>query len=149
MIGVLSLECISLDAPASSPEALFQCVGRLVAAAHGLKGGDVADRLLRRESRRSTGLGYGIALPHADAHGLSRPVAAFVRLRKPIAFDAPDGRPVTDVLALLVPRPATAGHHDLLARYTRLLTRPEFRRSLERCADATSIWRLFDEHLRW
>lgn len=149
MTSLLALECIAIDARAASPRDVFERIGRMIAAQYGLKRAEVVERLVRRENRRSTGLGHGIALPHADAVGLGRPVAAFVRTVRPIPFDAPDGRPVTDVLALLVPRPATAGHHDMLARHTRLLSRADFRDGLERCRDAASIWRLFDEHVRW
>lgn len=149
MTSLLALDCIATDVRATSPREIFIEIARLVRAAYGLKSADVTQRLLRREGRRSTGLGYGLALPHADAVGLGRPVAAFVRTQAPVSFDAPDGRPVSNVLALLVPRPATAGHHDLLARYSRLLCREEFRHALERCGDASSIWRLFDEQVRW
>lgn len=148
MTSLLTLECIALDVQASTPEEVFEEIGRLVAARHSLKPHKVAERLMRRESRRSTGLGYGLALPHADTYSLSRPVTIFLRMKKAVPFAAPDGSPVSNVLALLVPRPATACHHELLARYTRLLARPDFRRLLDHCTDVSGIWRLFDEHAR-
>ena len=147
-VSLLALECIALDVQASSAEEVFDEIGRLAAARHGLKPHKVAERLMRRESRRSTGLGYGLALPHADTYSLSRPVAVFLRMRNAVEFAAPDGSPVSDVLALLVPRPATACHHDLLASYTRLLSRSDFRSLLQQCNSASAIWRLFDEHAR-
>lgn len=146
--SLLTLECIALEVQASTSEEVFHEIGRLAAARHGLKPHKVAERLMRRESRRSTGLGYGFALPHADTYSLSRPAAVFLRMRKPVPFAAPDGSPVSNVLALLVPRPATACHHDLLANYTRVLSRPDFRRLLEQCNSVSGIWRLFDEHAR-
>lgn len=144
--ALLAPECIRLDAAVPGREQVLQEVGRLLQDHYGVPHGKVASSLWKRERRRSTAVGYGVALPHAELSGLGRPVAAFVRTREPVAFDAPDRQPVRDLLALLVPRPATAIHFDLLSHYRRLLSDPAFRGQLAACADEAQVWRLFERH---
>lgn len=75
----------------------------------------VFEKLIERERLGSTGLGKGIALPHARIEGLSQARAVFVRLAKGIDFDAPDSVPVDLVVALLVPAEADETHLKILA----------------------------------
>ena len=63
------------------------------------------------------------------------------------SFGAPDGQPIRNVLALLVPKPATAIHFSLLKQIQRLCTHSAFRQSLDDCHDAGSVWRLFERHM--
>jgi PTS system nitrogen regulatory IIA component len=78
----------------------------------------------------STGLGLGVAIPHGRMRGLKRAVAAFVRLAEPVAFDAPDGRPVGLLVALLVPENATQEHLELLSELAQMLSDRELRDGL-------------------
>ncbi|HYF42108.1 MAG TPA: PTS sugar transporter subunit IIA [Ramlibacter sp.] len=146
MKTLLAPECIAMDVAPASVEQCLDEAARLFHESHGLRRSDVAQRLWRRERRQSTALGYGIALPHADVHSLTRPVAAFMRVRHPLAFQAPDRQTVRDVFVLLVPRPATAGHFELLSHYRRLLTQEGFRQRLAACGDEAAVWRLFEQH---
>ncbi len=139
-------ECIVLDVPASYSGQALEEVGKLLNARHGLRSSAVVARLVRREKRGSTALGYGVAIPHADVPGLGRPLAAFVRMRDPVPFDAPDRQPVRDLLVLVVPRPAMSVHFDMLTHYRALLSNREFREQLAACEDETSVWRLFERH---
>jgi PTS system nitrogen regulatory IIA component len=143
---LLDGECIRLGVDAADRCTLFDVATQAVQAVHRLNAKTAVDRLSKREARRSTALGYGIALPHADVPGLSRPAAAFVRLARPMSLGAPDGEPVVDVLVLLVPRPALAAHFDLLMHYRRLLVQPAFRMDLRAATDVGAIWRLFHGH---
>lgn len=147
MESLLGPECISMNVAVAAKEQVFNEIARLVHGRYKLRQSEVVTRLWRREQRGSTALGWGVALPHAHIVGLGRPVAAFVRLQQPVAFGAPDGQPVRDVLALLVPKPATAIHFDLLKQYQRLCTSPAFRQGLDDCRDAGSVWRLFESHM--
>jgi PTS system nitrogen regulatory IIA component len=79
------------------------------------------DRLLERERLGSTGIGGGIAIPHARLTSLSKPVGLFARLVHPIDFDAIDERPVDIVFLLAAPEGAGADHLKALARVSRLL----------------------------
>jgi PTS system nitrogen regulatory IIA component len=79
------------------------------------------DRLLERERLGSTGIGGGIAIPHARMSALAKPVGLFARLAHPIDFDAIDERPVDVVFLLAAPEGAGADHLKALARVSRLL----------------------------
>jgi PTS system nitrogen regulatory IIA component len=145
--GLLHLDCVLTDADIATPVEAFEVAARMLAAAHGLDARALADRLCQREGRGSTALGNGIALPHADAWGTSRPHAAFVRSLRPLGFfPTIDREPVHEVLVLVAPRPATGLHHMMLQHYRALAGDAGFRASLRDCADPEAIWRLFREH---
>ena len=75
----------------------------------------VFDRLLERERLGSTGLGQGVALPHARVPGIKGPIGAFVQLREQVAFDAIDDKPVDLAFGLLVPEATNEQHLQLRA----------------------------------
>ncbi|MEZ5856070.1 MAG: PTS sugar transporter subunit IIA [Hyphomicrobiaceae bacterium] len=81
----------------------------------------IFDLLLQRERLGSTGVGRGIAIPHARVAGLSHIATVFAQLAEPIDFDAPDGEPVDLVFVLLAPEHAGADHLKALARISRVL----------------------------
>lgn len=142
---LLDLECIRLGEPIADVYSALQIAADLLRSVHGMRRSVTLQRLWAREQRKSTAIGWGAAIPHADVRGLARPRMVFLRSQAPIPFDAPDGAPVSTVLVLVVPRPALASHFDLLTHYRRLLTQPAFRGRLDACADAGAVWRLFDE----
>jgi PTS system nitrogen regulatory IIA component len=141
--GLLAPHRVALDLVVPTRAAVFAAIGRMVHQARGPSAQEIADRLARRDSRASTAIGAGLAVPHAHVPQLRRPVAALLRLQTPIAFEAPDGRPVGMLLALLVPRPATAAHLELLSALTGLLLRDTFRQALTRCSEAQQVCELF------
>ncbi len=114
---ILAPERVQLDLPATSKKRVLESVGELIAQADaGLRGHDVSERLFARERLGSTGLGDGVALPHARVPRLTRALGAFLRLAQPIDYDAPDGVPVDLVFGLLVPEESTEEHLQILAR---------------------------------
>src|SRR5512142_1106010 len=94
---------VLLDLEASSKKRLFEQIGLLFENSRQIPRARVFDALFEREKLGSTGLGYGVAIPHGRIRTLKEPVCAFVRTATPIPFEAPDGAPVTLVFALLVP----------------------------------------------
>jgi len=139
----LSPEDILLDVDASSARGVFEDVARLFAIRHGLSQEAVVEGLCVRERLGSTGLGQGFAIPHARIKGLNTAVAAVVRIRLPIPFDAPDGKPVSCMLALLVPESATEEHLQILASVSQMFADKSFRDKLRTSADASEVIRLF------
>jgi PTS system nitrogen regulatory IIA component len=140
---MLSPEDILLDVDASSKKRVFEEVGRLFERRHGLAQGQVVDSLSAREKLGSTGLGHGVAIPHARVKGLPKAMAAIVRTRLPIPFDAPDGKPVSDMVVLLVPEQATEEHLQILAWIAQAFADRQFRQRLRMCVDAAGVSRLF------
>ncbi|HTS22096.1 MAG TPA: PTS sugar transporter subunit IIA [Casimicrobiaceae bacterium] len=117
-------------------------IARFVASRHGLSEAAVRAGLAEREHIGSTGLGCGVAIPHARIKGLLRPIAAYVRTALPVPFDAPDGKPVTDMLVLLVPWESTEEHLVMLAEAAAMFSDTAFREELRSCADRDSVYAL-------
>ena len=126
---------ILLDLPASSKKRAFEQAGLLFENNQGVARAKVFDSLFARERLGSTGLGQGVAIPHGRIKGLKEATAAFVRLAEPIAFDAPDGRPVSLLVVLLVPEQATQQHLDILSELAQMLSDRAFRESLLAATD--------------
>jgi PTS system nitrogen regulatory IIA component len=134
---------ILLDLEATSKKRLFEQVGQLFEDRAQLARSIVFDSLFARERLGSTGLGQGIAIPHGRIKGLERALAAFVRPRQPIPFDAPDGKPVGQVFVLLVPEHATEEHLQLLSELAGMFSERAFRERLASASDPASLHRLF------
>jgi len=140
----LAPEDICLDVEVASKSELFDVIGRHMEKVHGLAQKWVALSLSRREQVGPTGLGHGFAIPHARVAELERTVVAYVRLKSPLRFGAPDRQPVSDVLALLVPAPASEEHLKMLAEATRMFSDDALRGELRRCSSPLEIKRLFE-----
>jgi PTS system nitrogen regulatory IIA component len=97
---------------------------------------EIFEVLLQRERLGSTGIGGGVAIPHAKLPRLEKLVGVFARLEKPIDFDAVDGEPVDLVFVLLAPEAAGADHLKALARIARLLRDPKVAEKLRTVADS-------------
>ena len=118
---LLSVSGVSDGLKAGSKKQALQELSAIAAAQTAQKERTVLDLLLARERLGSTGVGAGVAIPHAKLAGLSKPSAVFARLREPIEFDAVDGRPVDLIFLLLAPDSAGSDHLKALALVSRLL----------------------------
>jgi PTS system nitrogen regulatory IIA component len=141
---LLSPERILLDLDAASKSRLFEAVGAAFAAQGGLDANAISTSLAAREKLGSTGLGQGIAIPHGRIKGLKQARGAFVRLRQPVAFDAPDGKPVSQVFVLLVPEQATDLHLQLLSELAQMFSERAFRDKLAMASSAADLLALFE-----
>jgi len=141
---ILSPEDILLDLDVPNKKRVFDEVGSRLDHRYGLSQAQIIDSLSAREKLGSTGLGQGVALPHARVKGLQQAVAAFVRLQLPIQFDAPDGKPVSDILVLLVPAQAAEQHLQVLATVAQMFCDNKFRDSLRKCVGAQDVYKLFE-----
>ncbi len=130
---------VLLDLSVSSKKRLFEQIGLLFENNHGIERGKVFDSLFARERLGSTGLGDGVAIPHGRIKGLKEALAAVVRLAQPIPFEAPDGKPVSLLVFLLVPEAATEEHLELLSELAELLSDAEIRESLLNSKDPVRI----------
>ncbi len=100
---------------------LLQELSKRAAALTGMAEEAIFTTLLERERLGSTGIGKGIAIPHGKLEGLTRVYSIFVRLERPIPFDAVDEQPVDLIYMLLAPAHAGADHLKALAKVSRLL----------------------------
>jgi PTS system nitrogen regulatory IIA component len=115
---------------ADDKTAILHQLAQRFAGVYGLDAGEVLERIEERERLGSTGFGRGVAIPHARIDGLARPVAVFLRLESPVAFDAADGMPVDLVFGLLSPEQAGAAHLHALAAISRLMRDERMHQSL-------------------
>jgi mannitol/fructose-specific phosphotransferase system IIA component (Ntr-type) len=102
----------------------------------------------KRESSMSTGIGFGIGIPHASTDLIYEVVGALGRSKKGINFDALDNQPVNLVMLFLVPQGQFQKHLHTLANIAKLLHRAEFRQSLEEAPDAQAMLKIIREQGR-
>lgn len=103
---------------------------------------EVFESLCARERLGSTGLGKGVAIPHGRVSGSSRVQAVFIRLAKPLAFDAVDGEPVDLLFALAVPEHCTTDHLKLLSEIAEKFSDEDLLRQLRAASDANEMVQL-------
>ena len=126
----LPLENVVLGLSVTSKKRVFEQAGLIFENQNGIGRSTVTDNLFARERLGSTGLGEGVAIPHGRIKGLKHPLAAFVRLAEPIAFESPDGEPVSLLIFLLVPEQATQQHLEILSEIAQLLSDRDTRERL-------------------
>jgi nitrogen PTS system EIIA component len=129
----------------SSKKRLFQDLGETVSAAYGLDAGVVFAALQERETLGPTGVGHGVALPHARIAGLAEVVGAFVRIEKPVDFDAVDRQPVDLVFALFAPEGAGVDHLKALALVSRTMRDPAVCAKLRANDDPDTLYTILTE----
>lgn len=129
----------------TSKAAFFGAIGEIFERTACLPRAGVAASLAARERLGSTGLGQGIAIPHGRISGLRDASGAFARLRAPIAFDAPDGKPVDTIFVLLVPEHATDRHLQLLSELAQMFSERAFRDRLAHAPDPAALAEAFRE----
>lgn len=142
LVDVLAPEEVHLRVKVSSKRQLFAEIAHAAAAATRIDGKAVLAALNARERLGSTGVGQGVALPHARLPGLDRLVALFWQLQRPVEYDAIDDGPVDLVFVLLVPEGAEATHLKILARVARRLREPTVRSRLREADEPAAAWRL-------
>ena len=130
---------------ASSKKRLLHEIGDLVSGVYGLNTGIVVESLLARENLGPTGVGNGVALPHARIEGLESVVGAFVLLDRPVDFDSVDRQPVDIAFALFAPLDAGVEHLKALALVSRTLREVSIRAKLRSNPDPTTIYAILSE----
>jgi PTS system nitrogen regulatory IIA component len=130
---------ISLRVSAANKRQALAVIAEIAARKLGFDAGDILDALTEREQAGSTGVGHGVAAPHARLDGLDRMRGVFVRLEHPVEFEAVDDQPVDLIFALFAPKEAGADHLRALARVSRLLRQAELREHLRQARTADAI----------
>lgn len=123
----------------SSKKRLFQDIADLAHQIYGLDAARTLDALQERESLGPTGVGNGVALPHARLHTLDHVAGVFVKLDKPLDFDAVDRQPVDLVFALFAPKDSGVDHLKALALVSRTLRDTDLRAKLRANSDPAAL----------
>lgn len=111
---------------ATNKKHLLQRVSETLAEQTGIEARDIFDRLFEREKLGSTGMGSGIAIPHARMAELDRVYTVFITLDEPVDFESIDEQPIDLAFVLLAPQDAGADHLQALAAASRLLRTKDF-----------------------
>lgn len=145
---ILDRAAIAPRASAPNKRQALALVSDLAARNLGLDSATLCEALVAREEAGSTGVGYGVAVPHARVEGLDRMRGVFLRLDHPVAFEAVDDQPVDLIFALFAPAKAGAEHLRALARVSRLLRQADLREQLRQTRTADAIYALLVQEVR-
>src|SRR5882724_2682485 len=143
ILDFLSAEAITAELAATSKkEVLEELVGLLAKDGKVKDAKSTVDVLIEREKLGSTGIGQGIAIPHAKTDQAKEVIAAFGLSRRGVQFDSLDGEPVYIFFLLVAPPDAAGLHLKALARISRLLKDKFFRQSLRDVKDASEVLKI-------
>ena len=146
LIGdILPLTHILLDSDAGSKKRLFEQAGLLLETEAGVPRSEVFDCLFAREKLGSTGLGQAVPVPHGRLASLKKAAGVFIRTKEPVPFDAPDGKPVSLAVVLLVPEDAAATHLEVLSQLAARFSDKSVRERLMQAQDAAEVQRILTE----
>lgn len=137
---LLSPADVLIDVRASNKRLLLEELAAKAATSLNLRVDQIAPDLLKREELGSTGVGGGVAIPHARLPDLQRTLGLLARLKQPIEFDAIDGQPVDIVFVLLLPANVEEGQLGALALVARTLRSSETLGRLRRARDASELY---------
>ena len=142
---ILPATGIKVIAAASSKKRLFHDLGDMADTCFGVDQTAVVEALLDRENLGPTGVGHGVALPHARLAGLTQVCGLFIRLKKPLDFDSVDRQPVDLVFALFAPEQAGVEHLKALALVSRTLRDENVCTKLRANVDPSTIYTILTE----
>ncbi|SFU89689.1 PTS IIA-like nitrogen regulatory protein PtsN [Halomonas korlensis] len=137
---ILPPERILFSVPGGSKKRVLEFFSTFIAQnTPSLDSQEVFSRLIGRERLGSTGIGNGVAIPHARSPHCKTPIAGFLKLSEPVDFDAIDGEPVDLVFVLLVPEEADDDHLALLAQVAGVMNDSETRSQLRKAASQREL----------
>jgi fructose-specific phosphotransferase system IIA component len=137
-------DCVVLDVKPNGKEQLLETIISELNSKDLIKDYKHSLRdVIEREKVMSTGIGNGVAIPHAYTDGVNRLVAGFFRTRKGVDFAALDGKKVDLFFIILGPKASRRNHIKVLAKISRLLNHEDFRENLREAPDVDSVLEVF------
>jgi mannitol/fructose-specific phosphotransferase system IIA component (Ntr-type) len=140
-----TLKTVNIKVPltaGSKREAIKELIDLLAASGDLDDAGLVLEAVLEREATRTTGIGFGLAIPHGKSDGTKNLVMAIGRCASPIDFQSIDGKPVSIIWLLVSPRDKTGAHITTLAKISKLMNIDRFRLELNKAPDAQAMFDL-------
>jgi nitrogen PTS system EIIA component len=136
---------IVLDVDVWDRRRALELAAMRIGAANGIDPAPVLRALWRREQVGTTAIGQGVAIPHARISGITRPLTLFMRPRIAMDFDAPDGKPVSNLLVIMVPADGDSNDHlQLLALVAQAFSDPAFRSRLSAASSTAEVAAVFE-----
>ncbi len=137
----LSSADVIADVTLTDKQKLLEELARRAASVVDVLPERILSELCKREQLGSTGMGGGVAIPHARFHQVDKPFGMLVRLKKPIEFDAVDGKPVDTIALLLLPDAPNGERLGALACIARKLRDPAVMAAVRQARDGAEIYR--------
>jgi PTS system nitrogen regulatory IIA component len=142
LTSLLDRHALNGNVSVNSKRQALQVVADIAARQLGLDADDILQALLEREKLGSTGVGTGVAVPHAALPGLDRMYGVFIRLENPVDYESIDDMPVDLIFALLAPEDAGTEHLRALAKVSRVLRQKDLREQLRLIENNDAIYSL-------
>ena len=142
---ILGHDAVRASLKFQSKKRLFQEIAQIVADTHGLSEQKILDALLERENLGPTGVGHGVAIPHARIPDINKVLGVFIRLETAVDFEAVDRKPVDLIFVLLAPNAAGAEHLKALARVSRTLRDEQLCAKLRSTEDVTALYAILTD----
>ncbi|UYV37414.1 PTS sugar transporter subunit IIA [Rhodobacteraceae bacterium D3-12] len=142
---ILKPEAVKVISTTSSKKRLLNELGEVASAAYGLDASVAVDALIERESLGPTGVGRGVALPHARVDSIDHVVGVFVLMEHPIEFESVDRQPVDIAFALFAPKEDGVEHLKALARVSRMLRDESICQKLRANGDASTLYTILTD----
>jgi len=137
---ILSADAVVSQFRATSKKRLLQEISQIAQTVYGLQSRDVFAAIQDRELLGPTGMGNGVAIPHARISGLDGVKGIFIRLEKPVDYESVDRKPADLIFALLAPEGAGADHLKALAQVSRTLRDPAACAKLRSSKDPNALF---------
>jgi PTS system nitrogen regulatory IIA component len=136
---ILMPESVRVIGQVSSKKRLFQKLGEMMASLHNIDATAAVAALQEREKLGSTGVGHGVALPHARISGIDTVVGGFLRIERPLDFDSVDRQSVDLVFTLFAPLDSGVDHLKALALVSRTMRNKEICAKLRANSDPATL----------
>jgi len=137
---ILSAEAVVAQFKASSKKRLLQEIAQIAETVYGLPSGDTFAAIQERELLGPTGMGNGVAIPHARLSHIDGVKGVFMHLEKPVDYESVDHQPVDLIFALFAPEGSGADHLKALAQVSRTLRDPEICAKLRSSDDPNALF---------
>ena len=145
LADILQQGAVKVLGGCTSKKRLFHDLGALAEQSYHVPSGDVVEALIERESLGPTGVGHGIALPHARLAATDRVHGIFLRLEKALNFESVDRQPVDLVFALIAPEEAGVEHLRALALVSRTMRNADTCAKLRANSDPATLYAILTE----
>ncbi len=145
LADILQQSAVKVLGGCTSKKRLFHDLGALAEQSYHMTSADVVEALVEREGLGPTGVGHGIALPHARMADADKVRGIFLRLEKPLNFDSVDRQPVDLVFALIAPEEAGVEHLRALALVSRTMRNPDICAKLRANSDPATLYTILTE----
>jgi len=140
LLNLLKPEAVKVVSTVPSKKRLLHVVGELANSVYGLDVSETVSALQERETLGPTGVGHGVALPHARSKAMESVVGTFILLENPVDFGAVDNQPVDLVFSIFAPETAGVDHLKALALVSRTLRDSSFCSKLRSNKDSATLY---------